>query len=83
MKVRHIAILAAFDIGTYVLMSSIYTVSEVQQMIITQFGKPVGAPVTTACLKVKLPFIQEVNPIDKRVLEWDGSPSDMPTKDKL
>ena len=67
----------------YVLMSSIYTVSEVEQMIITQFGKPVGEPVTTAGLKVKVPFIQEVNPIDKRVLEWDGNPSDMPTKDKL
>jgi membrane protease subunit HflC len=70
-------------IVAYVLMSSIYTVSEVEQMIITQFGKPVGAPVTTAGLKVKVPFIQEVNPIDKRVLEWDGDPSDMPTKDKL
>jgi len=51
--------------------------------IITQFGKPVGVPVTTAGLKLKAPFIQEVNLIDKRVLEWDGSPSDMPTKDKL
>jgi len=58
-------------------------VNEVEQMIITQFGKPVGEPVTTAGLKIKVPFIQEVNPIDKRVLEWDGSPSDMPTKDKL
>ena len=63
--------------------NSIYTVNEVEQMIITQFGKPVGEPVTTAGLKVKLPFIQEINPIDKRVLEWDGNPSDMPTKDKL
>jgi membrane protease subunit HflC len=52
-------------------------------MIITQFGKPVGEPVMSAGLKVKVPFIQEVNPIDKRVLEWDGNPSDMPTKDKL
>jgi membrane protease subunit HflC len=80
---RQIAILAVLVIGAYVLMSSIYTVNEVEQMIITQFGKPVGAPVTTAGLKVKVPFIQEVNPIDKRVLEWDGNPSDMPTKDKL
>ena len=64
-------------------MSSIYTVSEVEQAIITQFGKPVGDPVTTAGLKVKVPFIQDVNLIDKRVLEWDGNPSDMPTKDKL
>jgi membrane protease subunit HflC len=65
------------------LASSIYTVNEVEQVIITQFGKPVGEPVTTAGLKIKLPFIQEINPIDKRVLEWDGNPSDMPTKDKL
>ncbi|WP_415902133.1 protease modulator HflC [Neptuniibacter sp. QD29_5] len=67
----------------YLLYSSIYTVSEVEQVIITQFGKPVGEPITEAGLKLKLPFIQEVNAIDKRVLEWDGKPSDMPTKDKL
>ena len=78
-----IAILAVLGIGAYLAMSSLYTVSEVEQVIITQFGKPVGAPVTSAGLKIKVPFIQEVNPIDKRVLEWDGSPSDMPTKDKL
>ncbi len=70
-------------VGIYVLASSIYTVSEVEQVIITQFGKPIGQPVTTAGLKMKMPFIQAVNPIDKRILEWDGSPSDMPTKDKL
>jgi membrane protease subunit HflC len=64
-------------------MSAVYTVSEVEQVIITQFGKPVGEPVTSAGLKLKMPFIQDVNPIDKRVLEWDGNPSDMPTKDKL
>jgi membrane protease subunit HflC len=75
--------LAVFGIGAFVLMSSIYTVSEVEQAIITQFGKPVGASLTTAGLKIKVPFIQDVNLIDKRVLEWDGSPSDMPTKDKL
>ena len=82
-SIKQIAILAVLAIGTYVSISSIYTVSEVEQVIITQFGKPVGAPVTSAGLKFKMPFIQDVNPIDKRVLEWDGSPSDMPTKDKL
>ena len=46
-------------------------------------SEPVGAPVTTAGLKVKVPFIQDVNLIDKRVLEWGGTPTDMPTKDKL
>jgi len=78
-----VSVLVVFGLALYVLMSSIYTVSEVEQMIITQFGKPVGEPVTSAGLKTKIPFIQVVNPIDKRILEWDGSPSDMPTKDKL
>jgi len=78
-----VTVLAVFGLGAFLLMSSAYTVSEVEQAIITQFGEPVGAPVTTAGLKLKVPFIQDVNLIDKRVLEWDGSPSDMPTKDKL
>jgi modulator of FtsH protease HflC len=82
-RIRLVGIVAALAIGTYLLMSSIYTVSEVEQAIITQFGRPVGDPVTSAGLKFKVPFIQDVNLIDKRVLEWDGNPSDMPTKDKL
>ena len=80
---KQIGILAIGSLAIFLLMSSTYTVSEVEQIIITQFGKPVGEPITGAGLKVKIPFIQDVNPIDKRVLEWDGSSSDMPTKDKL
>lgn len=80
---RRLAVVAVLMVSTYVAMSSLYTVSEVEQVIITQFGKPVGGPVTSAGLKLKVPFIQDVNSIDKRVLEWDGSPSDMPTEDKL
>jgi len=82
-RIRLAGTLAAMAVATYLLMSSAYTVSEVEQAIITQFGRPVGDPVTSAGLKFKVPFIQEVNLIDKRVLEWDGNPSDMPTKDKL
>ena len=81
--IKFVAVLAVLGIGTLVAMSSIYTVSEVEQVIITQFGEPVGAAVTVAGLKVKVPFIQDVNRIDKRILEWDGNPTDMPTKDKL
>jgi len=78
-----IAIAGLLVAGAYVTSNALYTVSEVEQAIITQFGKPVGAPVTTAGLKFKVPFIQDINPIDRRILEWDGNPSDMPTKDKL
>ena len=68
-RVKLVAILVALAVGTYLLMSSTYTVSEVEQAIITQFGRPVGDPVTSSGLKFKVPFIQEVNLIDKRVLE--------------
>jgi modulator of FtsH protease HflC len=78
-----IFLVVAAAIGIYVVASATYTVNEVEQVIITQFGKPVGDPVTSAGLKFKVPFVQDVNAIDKRVLEWDGNPSDMPTKDKL
>lgn len=80
MKAFMLIIVAALIL---LVSNSVYKVDETQQVIITQFGKPVGDAVTTAGLKFKMPFIQEVNPIDKRILEWDGNPSNMPTKDKL
>jgi len=65
-----------------VLASSAYQVSETQQAIITQFGNPVGDPVTEPGLHFKVPFIQTANSFEKRFLEWDGSPNQVPTKDK-
>jgi membrane protease subunit HflC len=69
-------------LGLAVLLSSVYVVSETQQVIITQFGEPVGQPVTTPGLHFKIPFTQDANYFDKRFLEWDGSPNQIPTKDK-
>src|SRR5882672_9609455 len=60
-----------------------YNVSETEQVILTQFGKTVGQPINEAGMKFKWPFIQTVNRIDKRILEWDGRASEMPTRDKL
>lgn len=59
-----------------------YAVHQTEQVIVTQFGKPVGDPTTEPGLHFKLPFIQEVNRIDKRFLEWDGQPVAIPTRDK-
>lgn len=64
------------------VVSMAYTVSETEQVIITQFGKPVGEPISDAGLHFKLPYIQEVNRVEKRILGWDGRPNEMPTKDK-
>jgi membrane protease subunit HflC len=60
-----------------------FIVPETEQVIITQFGKPVGNPIDKAGIHFKVPFIQDVNRIEKRVLGWDGPTAEMPTKDKL
>ena len=73
-----IPIILAF-IGFYLCT---YVVEETDQVIITQFGKPVGEPVIEAGLHFKIPFIQEVNRIEKRFLPWDGPSNEMSTKDK-
>jgi membrane protease subunit HflC len=65
------------------LFGSLYIVDEREQVIITQFGKPVGDAITEAGLHFKVPFIQEVRRFDKRFLEWDGARNEVPTKDKL
>lgn len=62
--------------------SSFYILTEGQQAIVTQFGKPVGKGSTQAGLHFKLPFIQKVRYVDKRILSWDGSPNQIPTRDK-
>ena len=59
-----------------------YTVSESEQVIITQFGEPTGDSVTDAGLHFKIPFIQQANYFEKRFLEWDGNPNQVPTRDK-
>jgi modulator of FtsH protease HflC len=63
--------------------NAFYTVDETERVIITQFGKPIGEVIDEAGLQIKIPFIQTVNRFEKRILVWDGSANDMPTKDKL
>ena len=61
---------------------TVYTIKEGQQVILTQFGKPIGDPKTDAGLHFKLPFIVKVNVVEKRILAWDGESAQMPTRDK-
>src|SRR5919197_1901453 len=59
-----------------------YQVDETEQVVVTQFGEPVRTPNTTPGLKVKVPFIQTIRRFDKRIIEWDGLPGQIPTLDK-
>ena len=64
------------------LLSSVYALSETEQAILTQFGRPVGGVVKEPGLHLKVPFVQTVHRFDKRWLEYDGDPNEIPTKDK-
>ncbi|MEA3489668.1 MAG: protease modulator HflC [Candidatus Omnitrophota bacterium] len=77
-----IIVAIAIIVGIAFLSGVMYIVSETKQVVVTQFGRPVGPPVTGAGLHFKLPFIQQANYFDKRLLEWDGDPNQIPTKDK-
>ena len=81
-EIRITVVLVAAAVAFVVLSSSLYTVKETEQVIVTQFGKPVGRPITTPGLKLKMPFTQTVHAFEKRFMEWDGDPNQIPTKDK-
>jgi len=83
MKTRALQILLVVIVLVAMVFSgAFYVVGEGEQVVITQFGKPVGDPVKDAGLNFKIPFIQAVNRFEKRLLNWDGSPNQIPTKDK-
>lgn len=68
--------------AAFILFASAYVVDETEQVVITQFGKVVGKPVTTPGLNFKVPFIQKASYFPKNLQEWDGDPGQVPTKDK-
>ena len=73
-----VVILAVAFVLVLALSLSVYTIDQTEQVIITQFGQPVGDPITEPGLHFKLPFVQTVNVLDKRFLEWDGAPVAIP-----
>ncbi|MCF8351988.1 MAG: protease modulator HflC [Bacteroidales bacterium] len=82
-KKNKIVLIAAIIVGGIIVLSqSIYVVNETQQVVITQFGRPIGDAVTEPGLKIKTPFVQKANFFEKRYMEWDGDPNQIPTKEK-
>jgi len=79
---RFIPIIVVIILGLIILGGTLYTVDQTEQVVITQFGDPIGEPITEPGLHFKTPFIQKINSFEKRFLSWDGLPTQVPTKDK-
>lgn len=69
-------------LGIVVVYDGFFIVEEGKQVMITQFGRPIGEPKTNAGLYFKVPFLQQVNEFDKRIFIWNGDPNQIPTNDK-
>jgi len=82
MNVKAIVIGVVVVAVLIVSSSAFYIVDETQQVIITQFGRPVGEAIAAPGIHTKVPFIQVANYFDKRFLEWDGLANQVPTRDK-
>jgi modulator of FtsH protease HflC len=82
MKTKIIILLASLFLLVIIAFGSIFILSETEQAIVTQFGKPVGGPRSEPGINFKVPLIQKVQYFDKRYLKWDGDPNQVPTQDK-
>lgn len=71
---------AAVIVGVVIVSGAVFTVDQAEQVVVLQFGKPVGEPVTEPGLHFKMPFIQELRRFDKRLIVWDGDPNQVPTR---
>lgn len=82
MRKNHITVVVIAFIALLALLLSTYTVKEYEQVVVTQFGRPVGKAITQPGMNFKIPFIQTANVFEKRFMEWVGDPNQLPTKDK-
>ena len=82
MKPAYALILVLVLLSLPLILGSVYTVPEWEQIVITRLGEPVGTPVLEPGLHFKVPFIDTVNRFEKRWLAWDGDPNQIPTRDK-
>ena len=82
-NIKGIGLLIVLGVVGLVASQALFIVSEKEQVIITQFGEPIGEAITEPGLNVKIPFLHKANYFEKRFLEWDGDPNQVPTKDKV
>ncbi len=68
---RMIALVAVLAVGFVTAASTLFTVQQTQQVLITQFGQPIRV-INEPGLHYKIPFIQSVITFDRRLLDFDA-----------
>ena len=66
-------------VSLFVALSAAFIIDQAEQGILVQFGEPIGDVIAEPGLHWRMPFVQEVRRFDKRLLDWDGDISQIPT----
>jgi membrane protease subunit HflC len=82
MKNKSIGIIVLVVVLVIGFFQCTFVVKETEQVVITQFGRPIGDAKTEPGIYFKVPFIQNANSFEKRYMEWNGDPNQVTTKDK-
>ena len=78
---RFLVPLLVLIIATVIVVpQALYTVDETQFVVVTRFGE-IQTIVRSPGLKVKAPFVDTANVLDKRILRIDVTPTSMPDQD--
>lgn len=81
-QIAQVLLVSLILLAAAVVYDGFYILEEGKQVVVTQFGAPVGSPITDAGLHLKMPFLHQVNTFDKKIQIWDGDPNQIPTNDK-
>ena len=82
MKNKLVLVIGVIVFGLIITASSAYIVQETEQVVITEFGKPIGEAITEPGIYFKVPFMQKAIFFEKRYMEWDGDRAQVSTKEK-
>lgn len=76
-----IVVVAGAALLIFLMLGPFYVVQEGQQAIVLQFGRIVNTK-TTAGLALKAPLIDQVVRFPKKIISWDGEPTEVPTQER-
>lgn len=75
-----VVVVVLIVIAILLMVGPFFTVDEGEQAVVIRFGEIVREE-TRAGLKIKVPFIDNVEKYSKKILSWDGEPQRVQTKE--
>jgi membrane protease subunit HflC len=79
-KTITVLVVVAVIVILFLITGPFYVIEEGEQAVVIRFGRIISIQ-TDAGLKIKVPFVDNVNRFPKKILAWDGESQRIPTKE--